>query len=41
MVSGYRSKFGLFTVDMETKDRVPSTRVPAYRQIATENRLPC
>ena len=38
--SGYRSKFGLFTVDMETKERAPTRGVPVYRRIASENRLP-
>ena len=38
--SGYRSKFGLFTVDMKTKERAPTRGVPIYKQIATENRLP-
>ena len=38
--SGFRSRFGLFAVDMETKERTATRGVPVYRQIATENRLP-
>jgi beta-glucosidase/6-phospho-beta-glucosidase/beta-galactosidase len=38
--SGYRSRFGLFNVDMETKVRTPTSGVPVYRRISIENRLP-
>ena len=38
--SGYKSRFGLFTVDMGTKVRTPTSGVPVYRRISTENRLP-
>jgi len=37
---GYRMRFGLFKVDMETKERTPTKAAPIYREIATENRLP-
>jgi beta-glucosidase/6-phospho-beta-glucosidase/beta-galactosidase len=38
--SGYRSKFGLFSVDFDTKERHPTSGVAAYRRIATSNGLP-
>lgn len=37
--SGYRSKFGLFSVDVNTKERRPTNGVAAYRDIATRNSL--
>ena len=37
--SGYRSRFGLFSVDMTTKERRPTSGVNIYRRIATENKL--
>ena len=38
--SGYRSRFGLFSVDMETKERRPTRGVEAYRRIASQNKIP-
>lgn len=37
---GYKMQFGLFKVDMETKNRTPTKTVSTYREIATRNTLP-
>jgi len=37
---GFGMKFGLYRVDQETKERIPTGAVPIYRQIATTNTLP-
>ncbi len=37
---GYKMKFGLFKVDMKTKERTPNRVVPIYREIVTKNKLP-
>lgn len=37
---GFKVKFGLYRVDYETEERIPTKAVPIYRQIATTNRLP-
>ncbi len=34
---GYRIRFGLYTVDSETKKRIPTKTVKLYRKIVTEN----
>ncbi len=38
--SGYRSKFGLFSVDFDTKERRRTSGVDTYKRIATGNSLP-
>ena len=38
--SGYKSRFGLYSVDMTMKKRRPTSGVEVYRQIASENKLP-
>ena len=37
--SGYKPKFGLFSVDMETKERRATKAVSVYKEIASTNRL--
>lgn len=37
---GYRMRFGLFSVDRETKERTPTKAAPVYREIASSNTLP-
>ena len=36
---GYRIRFGLYSVDRETKRRTPTGAVQAYREIAESNKL--
>lgn len=38
--SGFKMRFGLYRVDMETKERTPTKAVPIYRDIASRNVLP-
>jgi beta-galactosidase len=38
--SGYRSKFGLFSVDLKTKERHPTRGAAVYKNMATRNSLP-
>lgn len=37
--SGFRMRFGLYTINYETKERIPTKAVPIYRQIATTDKL--
>jgi len=37
---GYKIRFGLYSVDRETKKRTPTKAVPVYREIAERNGLP-
>lgn len=37
---GYKMRFGLYKVDIETKERTPTKAVPTYRKIAKGNMLP-
>jgi beta-galactosidase len=37
---GYKIRFGLYSVDRETKRRSPTKAVPVYREIAEKNSLP-
>ena len=37
---GFKARYGLFKVDMETKERTPTRAASTYRGIATGNKLP-